>query len=419
MERLNQTYKSIIDGITNESEEMNKPTSAAPIGPKNDLSDGNYMIIREERTPALVQLYESRRNVPSNSNYSVFKICGLSHETDNWDLINYFYPIHIPNSHSAPYFTECVHLVMNSMTGKYDAFIELPTKTLAKGFYNFTGSKRFMHGDLLTIQLSTQEELIRALFPRHKLNSTEDGSNIVNYLTRFEINTLLNRCREIRVLIPANLVPRISKIQGPKPTISELAIEAIKSTYKTKDYSNLMTRLVRATLAVPLFTEKQKTMILCTAHMKCPQDMVEFVYLPTEQVQSHSDASPDFVRSRQSSGTTLQQSDSSAEIAKLKQKVFVATKAYQELYLQHQKILQELQALNDMYRRLTRSYDILEKYCNQLQAEQAIQENNFTQVGGGYAQTKSKRTFVDNFQPDESHKSQTDMTLKWIESQKF
>ncbi|KAJ3262109.1 hypothetical protein HK103_003952 [Boothiomyces macroporosus] len=431
MERLDKTYQTILDNITNNSGDTNeRQTTATHLAVKNPLSE-------EERVPALVQLYHSRQNVPCNSNYTVFKVTNLSLETDNLDLINYFLPIKIPNSHSSPYFTECVHLVINNVTGMYDGFIEVPTKAMANELYSYVGGKRYLHGDLLNIQQSSQEELLRALFPRYKLSVVEDGHNTIEFLTRFEINALLNKCREIRsrgyrkmkVLSRPyqTIISILSKVPWHSPEVlttiqrdhifelSKLAIEAIRSTYKAKDYSNILGRLVRATLAVPLFTEKQKTMILATAHMKCPQDMASFVYLPLEPAVIPNTC--EFVRSRQSSSSTLNQVEPNTDTARLEQKVYIATKAYQELYLEHQKTVQQLQELNDMYRRLTRSYDVLEKYCNQLQADKIVGE----QVNESFSQrAKSKRTFVDPTVPsDNADKAQSELTLKWIKSQNF
>ncbi|KAJ3313122.1 hypothetical protein HDV04_002439 [Boothiomyces sp. JEL0838] len=400
MERLDKTYQSILDNITNNSGDTNeRQTTVTQLAVKNPLAE-------EERVPALVQLYHSRQNVPCNSNYTVFKVTSLSLETDNLDLINYFLPIKIPNSHSSPYFTECVHLVINNVTGMYDGFIEVPTRAMANELYSYVGGKRYLHGDLLNIQQSSQEELLRALFPRYKLSVVGDGHNTIEFLTRFEINTLLNKCREIRsrgyrkmkVLSRPyqTIISILSKVPWHSPEVlttiqrdhifelSKLAIEAIRSTYKVKDYSNILDRLVRATLAVPLFTEKQKTMILATA--------VRLI------------------------SSTLNQIEPNTDTARLEQKVYIATKAYQELYLEHQKTLQQLQELNDMYRRLTRSYDILEKYCNQLQADKIVGE----QVSESFSQrAKSKRTFVDPAFPSDADKAQSELTLKWIKSQNF
>jgi hypothetical protein len=45
---------------------------------------------------------------------------------------------------------------------------------------------------------------------------------------------------------------------------------------------SLMTRLIRAGLCVPLFTEKQKLVLLNIAQLPCPQDLVPFVFNPPE-----------------------------------------------------------------------------------------------------------------------------------------
>ncbi|KAJ3274958.1 hypothetical protein HDV01_001822 [Terramyces sp. JEL0728] len=448
VERLSQTLLefSIYEQRGSNGDPSKNELSEGSILGLHILTIGNNSLTVEERISALLQLYQSRPNVPSNSEYIVFKVIGLSLETDNWDLISYFYPIKIPSAHRAPYFTESIHLVMNNSTGKYDCYIEFPTKDMAKEFCNIVGNKRYMHGELLKIQPSTQEELMKALFPRYKIKNG-DASSTAEFISRFEINSLLNRCREIRsrgykklkllarpyqtiisilTKIPWHTPDLLSTIQRDHIfELSKLAIEAIRSTYKSKDYNDLVERLARATLAVPLFTEKQKTMILSTAQMKCPKELAQFVYVPDENqtgqvtpagefpVQFKGPPSPEYVRSRQSSMATLNQVDSNGEIAKLEQKAFIATKAYQELYLEHQKTLQELEALDDIYKRLARSYDILEKYCNQLQAENIVKVYDDRYNADASHRPKSKRTFVDP-EPEQS-----EQTLQWLKSQAY
>jgi hypothetical protein len=46
--------------------------------------------------------------------------------------------------------------------------------------------------------------------------------------------------------------------------------------------ASLMFRLIRAGLCVPLFTEKQKLVLLNIARVSCPQDLAPFVFYPQE-----------------------------------------------------------------------------------------------------------------------------------------
>jgi hypothetical protein len=55
--------------------------------------------------------------------------------------------------------------------------------------------------------------------------------------------------------------------------------------------ASLMFRLIRAGLCVPLFTEKQKLVLLNIAHVSCPQDLAPYVFYPQE-TQSDELATP-------------------------------------------------------------------------------------------------------------------------------
>lgn len=69
--------------------------------------------------------------------------------------------------------------------------------------------------------------------------------------------------------------------------VESLVIHLSKSTKRYLE-EGLLVRLIRAGLTVPLFTEKQKLIVLSVSHLVCPKDLESFVFNPPEV----EDASP-------------------------------------------------------------------------------------------------------------------------------
>jgi hypothetical protein len=65
----------------------------------------------------------------------------------------------------------------------------------------------------------------------------------------------------------------------------KLSIDFLDPFNKNSVCRPLLIRLVRAALCVPLFTEKQKTMLIAASRLQsCPPELLRFVVVPTPEV---------------------------------------------------------------------------------------------------------------------------------------
>ncbi|KAK9703755.1 hypothetical protein K7432_010568 [Basidiobolus ranarum] len=187
---------------------------------------------------------------------------------------------------------------------------------------------KVLKGRIVSVSESSQEELMRAIFPSWKGSFV--GSNVVApqdasrerntqpsmLLSRDEINSILMICKNYKLHFSRkcaerpfeNVISILAKCPWHQQNIIttlhrdhifemlKLAIESLKSHF-TKEYHNidetLLLRMVRAGLMVPNFTEKQKLVLLTTSKLKCPDDFSYcFTTTPSITTDVLSEASP-------------------------------------------------------------------------------------------------------------------------------
>ncbi|OUM67613.1 hypothetical protein PIROE2DRAFT_58657 [Piromyces sp. E2] len=96
----------------------------------------------------------------------VVKLSNIPWDLSQKDVLAFFYPLKIPAAHEAPYFTQGIHIIMNRTSGKTfsDAYIEFVTIEDANIAIE-TRNKTILKGRIVTISRSSQEELMKSLFP--------------------------------------------------------------------------------------------------------------------------------------------------------------------------------------------------------------------------------------------------------------
>ncbi|KAL7746286.1 hypothetical protein RI367_008357 [Sorochytrium milnesiophthora] len=281
--------------------------------------------------------------VPCEPNcYPVLKVCNIAWDLTQDDLIRFLLPVRLPTQSTLP----LVHILMNRETGKTlpEAFVEFGSAsdvTVALSMRN----KKVLKGRIVTLMPSSQEELMRAIFPSfrgifHGVDAIPEASPSQSYfgggfhdrllasseeetffatqlgalgidindnaqlgrakqqrdctfLKRDEINHLLAVCRNFKLFFSRkcaqrpfeNVVTILLKFPWHQKHLvavlqrdhifemCKLCVEALHGHLMRSYYhieEGLMERLLKAVIMVPLFTEKQKLLLLNVAKRPCP-----------------------------------------------------------------------------------------------------------------------------------------------------
>lgn len=126
------------------------------------------------KIPPLVSLYNARPNPPSSSQLFVIKFQDILWTTSTKDIQKFLSCIDIPLGHVPPYFTHGIHIIISPSSKENMAFVEVPTMELANKA--LATKKSLLAGRKVKMSLSSQEELLVALFPRHVIK--KDGNEI-------------------------------------------------------------------------------------------------------------------------------------------------------------------------------------------------------------------------------------------------
>lgn len=288
---------------------------------------------------SLSMLYASRKVLPSNSEFAVLKLVNISWNLGISDIISYFSSVQPAIGHQPPHYTHTIHIIMNRDTGKThsECFVEFPTYYDALTAMEMH-PRGIMKGRMVTTQWSSQHELFNLLFPNQTVfpakkctnsdkqyvdapvspiesglnNSTEDKKSCLLpkptasqrtgvFLQREEINAILVICKNYKLHFSRkcaerpfeNIISIITKVPWNNydlisPThrdhlfeMIKLGLDSLKVHLEKCDIAmdkTLFTRMLRAGLCAPLFTERQKKTLLSVAGTECPPDMAQFVY---------------------------------------------------------------------------------------------------------------------------------------------
>ncbi|KAJ3000873.1 hypothetical protein HDV02_002336 [Globomyces sp. JEL0801] len=404
----------------------------------------------DPKKSALETLFESRPRPPNSSTFPVLKLKGIPWDTTIAEIHDLFPEILIPHGHRYPYFTECVHIIMDRNTGKTlnECYVEFPTNESYKYAISIK-HKLILRERRIYTEKSTQAELNRALFPKYYVKEGElpDIEIGGTFVTREEIASLLNTSRTIRSRIPGRLykcverpfetiISILSKVSWYNPTsistiqrdhifemvkrkspqslIITVAVEAAKST-NNKDYNGVIDRVIRAALCVPLFTEKQ---------MQCPKDLLRYVYTPEEEeggvTQKMIDSITSIERSKPVwpstpsrpnliSGATFQTSNILGE-SKLKEalqnltlserKLAQTVDSYNKLWSEYKLMEKDLEAVKARYTTLQQHFAVLEQFCCEIYSKAGKPANRSDFVNEG---SSTQGNFRRNIKRWENH----------------
>ncbi|KAI8901499.1 hypothetical protein BC833DRAFT_646118 [Globomyces pollinis-pini] len=356
----------------------------------------------DPKKSALETLFESRPRPPNSSTFPVLKLKGIPWDTTIAEIHDLFPEILIPHGHHYPYFTECVHIIMDRNTGKTlnECYVEFPTNESYKYAISIK-HKLILRERRIYTEKSTQAELNRA----------------------FRIPGRLYKCVERPF---ETIISILSKVSWYNPTsistiqrdhifeMVKLAVEAAKST-NNKDYNGVIDRVIRAALCVPLFTEKQ---------MQCPKDLLRYVYTPEEEeggvTQKMIDSITSIERSKPVwpstpsrpnliSGATFQTSNILGE-SKLKEalqnltlserKLAQTVDSYNKLWSEYKLMEKDLEAVKARYTTLQQHFAVLEQFCCEIYSKAGKPTNRSDFVNEG---SSTQGNFRRNIKRWENH----------------
>ncbi|CAG8794176.1 2279_t:CDS:10 [Gigaspora margarita] len=193
-------------------------------------------------------------------NWPVIKLTNIPWDVSLKEIKTFLSAFKLPN---ASLYAQCIHIIMDRTSGKTlsEAYIELATSAEANRAVD-TRNMKPLKGRLVSCMRSSQEDLMRAVFPKWKgefsgcdavvtseiLQSSPTVPQIP-FITREEMNSLLVVCRNYKL--------HFSRKCAERP------------------FENIISVLVkmRAGIMTPVFTERQKLMILQVSGMTLPADL--------------------------------------------------------------------------------------------------------------------------------------------------
>ncbi|KAG0332821.1 hypothetical protein BG000_009716 [Podila horticola] len=269
--------------------------------------------------------------------WAVVRVTNIPWDVSLQDMATFFAGIPIPPEHLL---SQNVHILMDRATGKTfnSAFVELALTPVDAGMVAQAKNLKVLKGRVVTVELSSQDELLRSVFPKwvglfengEPVNPCEllpscegqasDGSGTMSaqttppFVTRDEINALLVVCRNYKLHFSRkcaerpfeNILSILAKYPWHQPhrvlplhrdhifELLKLSIESLRM-HLNKEYntihSTLLIRMVRCAILTPAFTERQKAMVLHVAGCACPEDIVGWMAPPVVTTESESSLS--------------------------------------------------------------------------------------------------------------------------------
>ncbi|CAG8558974.1 1877_t:CDS:10 [Paraglomus occultum] len=239
--------------------------------------------------------------------WPVVKISNIPWDISLRDIKGFFSTFKLPDSST---YAQSIHVIMDRNTGKThaEAYIEFLNQHEAQLAVS-TRNLKPLKGRLVSLHHSSQAELMRATFPKWKgkfsgcdavvTEEMLDGKQTVPnvpLITRDEIYSLLVVCKNYKLHYSRkcaerpfeNIISILTKFpfhQGDLYTTLQrdllfetlkLAIESLK-IHMSKEYhrieDTLLERMLRAGILTPVFTERQKLMIVHVAGLQLPADL--------------------------------------------------------------------------------------------------------------------------------------------------
>ncbi|KAG9291107.1 hypothetical protein G9A89_012979 [Geosiphon pyriformis] len=245
-------------------------------------------------------------------NWPVVKISNIPWDVSLKDIKTFFSNFQMPDPCT---YAQCIHIIMDRTTGKTlsEAFIELVTPADAHRAVEMRNMKP-LKGRLISCTRSSQEDLMKTIFPKWK--GSFNGCNAVitaemkettsvtvpniPLVTREEMNALLVVCRNYKLHFSRkcaerpfeNIITVLVKFPFHQSDLYttlqrdllfemlKLAIESLK-IHLSKEYhrieETLLERMLHAGILTPVFTERQKMMILQVTGLKLPPDLQDLL----------------------------------------------------------------------------------------------------------------------------------------------
>ncbi|CAG8447809.1 11671_t:CDS:10 [Scutellospora calospora] len=231
-------------------------------------------------------------------NWPVVKLTNIPWDVSLKEIKTFLSAFKLPN---VSLYAQCIHIIMDRTSGKTlsEAYIELATPAEAHRAVD-TRNMKPLKGRLVSCMRSSQEDLMRAVFPKWKgefsgcdavvTSEMLQSTPHVPFITREEMNSLLvlhfsRKCAErpfeniISVLVKfpfhqGNLYTTLQRdllFEMLKLAIESLKIHLSKEYHRIDD--TLLERMMRAGIMTPVFTERQKLMILQVSGMTLPADL--------------------------------------------------------------------------------------------------------------------------------------------------
>ncbi|KAG0263923.1 hypothetical protein BGZ95_003689 [Linnemannia exigua] len=286
--------------------------------------------------------------------WAVVRVTNIPWDVSLQDMLGFFAGFPYPPDYLL---AQNVHILMDRTSGKTfnSAFVELALTTPQAGMVAQARNQRVLKGRQVSVELSSQDELLRSVFPKWtgdfasgepfvpgerilNQNATEEAENdclplapwcldstkqvqptpTPPFVTRDEINALLVICRNYKLHFSRKCAERpfenILSILAKYPwhqshrvlplhrdhifELLKLSIESLRM-HLSKEYNTihptLLTRMVRCAVLTPAFTERQKNMVLVVAGVTCPEDIVGWMAppAPAETASSPQNSSND------------------------------------------------------------------------------------------------------------------------------
>ncbi|GES78263.1 hypothetical protein GLOIN_2v1836658 [Rhizophagus clarus] len=238
----------------------------------------------------------SKLAVPHN--WPVVKLTNIPWDISLKEIKTFFSAFKMPSVSS---YGQSVHIIMDRLTGKTlsEAYIEFATTAEAQRAIN-TRNMKPLKGRLVSCTQSRQEDLMRAVFPKWKGEFSGCDAAVTDELlqsdrsvlrtpliTREEINSLLvlhfsRKCAERPF---ENIISVLVKFPFHQENLyttlqRDLLFEMLKQSLKihlSKEYhridETLLERMMRAGILTPVFTERQKLVILQVSNLTLPEDL--------------------------------------------------------------------------------------------------------------------------------------------------
>ncbi|OZJ02866.1 hypothetical protein BZG36_04087 [Bifiguratus adelaidae] len=297
----------------NETARLSIPRSQSSLNTRPLVSTNAFVQGRKIDEHARECMPSEKHEVPLPVSHPVVKLTNIPWDVSQKDIRLMFAGVRLPRpeEHSQP-----IHIMMDRATGKTltDAFIELDDakdveKVFAKGF------SKTLKMRPVGIQRSNQGDLMHALFP--SWDGTFDGINPVqaeqstergkrkgtSFMSREEITSMLAICKNYKYHFsrrcPERPFESIMSIMTKYPwhapelystlqrdqiyEFLKLALETLRC-HLVKDCvyidKTLKTRMLRAGIMCPVFTDKQKATLMRSAELRCPPEYQKFLQPP-------------------------------------------------------------------------------------------------------------------------------------------